>query len=295
MAAAGMGPLRRDAGGAAPGYSHLLDEWLLERVRGGSGRGAGAGSVASAEKTSVTWPTPSSWPSVLSFWPTAGHMKVWYSACRLRLRWRSWIFGRSRPPFSVSLGRVVVPIILVLAASGAGMGYYYWRVTGSPFRMTYQVNRETYATAPYFLWESTAARTSIPARGDARFLSLGTGALRGIPHPGRRCLPHMGQAGWIVEVLLRTTVYHPAAGFPVALARQENALPTCSWRVFLLGLAVETWTHAALRSSGDRPHLSSADAVHAASAAVALARATDWRRPGAGHAGDRLCHGAYCG
>src|SRR6185312_10463572 len=65
-----------------------------------------------------------------------------------------WMFGKSRPAISISLIRVVVPIILVLAASGAGMGYYYWRVTGSPFRMTYQVNREAYATAPYFLWES---------------------------------------------------------------------------------------------------------------------------------------------
>jgi len=65
-----------------------------------------------------------------------------------------WISGMSRPSVSVFLGRVVLPTILVLAVTGAGMGYYYLRVTGSPFRMTYQVNRGTYATAPYFLWQS---------------------------------------------------------------------------------------------------------------------------------------------
>jgi len=31
------------------------------------------------------------------------------------------------------------------------MAFYNWRVTGSPVRMAYQVNRETYAVAPYFL------------------------------------------------------------------------------------------------------------------------------------------------
>jgi hypothetical protein len=33
------------------------------------------------------------------------------------------------------------------------MSYYFWRVTGSPFVMPYQVNRQTYAVAPYFVWQ----------------------------------------------------------------------------------------------------------------------------------------------
>src|SRR4029077_9119812 len=31
--------------------------------------------------------------------------------------------------------------------------YYFWQVTGSPFRMPYQVERQQYASAPYLLWQ----------------------------------------------------------------------------------------------------------------------------------------------
>lgn len=49
--------------------------------------------------------------------------------------------------------RVVLPLILILGATGAAMGYYFWRVTGNAFVMPYQVNREAYAMAPYFVWQ----------------------------------------------------------------------------------------------------------------------------------------------
>jgi hypothetical protein len=65
-----------------------------------------------------------------------------------------WILGRSRPPLQVSIRRVLVPLGLLLAMTAAGLGYYCWRVTGDPFRLPQQLNRETYASAPYFLWES---------------------------------------------------------------------------------------------------------------------------------------------
>ena len=62
--------------------------------------------------------------------------------------------GSNRPEFRLSIPRVVTPMLAVLLIAGTATGYYYYRVTGSPFRMTYQVNRETYAMAPYFLWQT---------------------------------------------------------------------------------------------------------------------------------------------
>jgi hypothetical protein len=49
--------------------------------------------------------------------------------------------------------RLVLPASLLLAVAAAGTCYYYWRVTGSPFRMPYQEARDQYATARIFLWE----------------------------------------------------------------------------------------------------------------------------------------------
>jgi hypothetical protein len=64
-----------------------------------------------------------------------------------------WILGRSRPQFNLVLRRVIYPLALLLAVTSVCMGYYFWRVTGNPLRMPYQVERQTYAVAPYMIWQ----------------------------------------------------------------------------------------------------------------------------------------------
>ncbi len=68
-----------------------------------------------------------------------------------------WLKGRRLPPWPLLFRRFVLPATCVLIVAAVGTGYYYWRVTGSPFRMTYAVNRETYAVVPYFLFFSKRA------------------------------------------------------------------------------------------------------------------------------------------
>ena len=63
----------------------------------------------------------------------------------------AWMFGKSRPPFRVSLSRVVLPVGLLLGLVAVFMGYYFWRVTGSPWRMGHQVYFEKYHMAPHFI------------------------------------------------------------------------------------------------------------------------------------------------
>ena len=67
----------------------------------------------------------------------------------------AWPFGKDHLPFHIWFRRVVMPLCVVLAVTAAGMGYYFWRVTGNPFRLPYQVERETYGVAPYLLWQSS--------------------------------------------------------------------------------------------------------------------------------------------
>jgi len=68
-----------------------------------------------------------------------------------------WLKGRRFPAWPILFRRLLLPGGVVLIIAAALMGYYYWRVTGSPFRMTYAVNRETYAVVPYFLFFSKRA------------------------------------------------------------------------------------------------------------------------------------------
>ena len=65
----------------------------------------------------------------------------------------AWMLGKNRPQFRISLRRVILPLALMLTLTAAGVGCYWWRVTGSPVRMPYQIERETYAVAPYMLWQ----------------------------------------------------------------------------------------------------------------------------------------------
>jgi hypothetical protein len=66
------------------------------------------------------------------------------------MRWA--LFGKNRPPAAVLLRRVAAPLVLIFAA-GVWMGYYNYRVFGSPLTLPYQVNRATYAMAPYYVWQ----------------------------------------------------------------------------------------------------------------------------------------------
>ena len=71
-----------------------------------------------------------------------------------------WLLGKHRPSFRQSVPRVIFPMFFALAIATAATGYYYYRVTGSPFRMTYQVEVETYAAAPFFIWQTPRPETS---------------------------------------------------------------------------------------------------------------------------------------
>lgn len=65
----------------------------------------------------------------------------------------AWLLGKQSPALRVTLPSIILPLCLVVIVSGAGISYYCWRVTGSPFELPYQAERQQYAVAPYMLWQ----------------------------------------------------------------------------------------------------------------------------------------------
>ena len=65
-----------------------------------------------------------------------------------------WLLTGKDRPRGAALVRLVLPSLALLLAAGAWMGYYNYRVFGSPLTLPYTLNRATYATAPYFVWQS---------------------------------------------------------------------------------------------------------------------------------------------
>ncbi len=65
-----------------------------------------------------------------------------------------WYLGAANRPAASALARQIALPVLVVVAAAAWMGYYDYRVFGSPLTLPYAVNRATYAMAPYFAWQN---------------------------------------------------------------------------------------------------------------------------------------------
>jgi len=64
-----------------------------------------------------------------------------------------WLFGMKGPPRIIAVRHVVLPLLIILALTAAGMGHYFARVTGKPWVAPYVLYRSTMTLAPHFLWQ----------------------------------------------------------------------------------------------------------------------------------------------
>lgn len=65
----------------------------------------------------------------------------------------SW-FTKRRPPLGKALASFAAPMFLLLSLTALGTGYYFYKVTGSPFHLPEAEQRVPYGIAPIFLWQS---------------------------------------------------------------------------------------------------------------------------------------------
>jgi hypothetical protein len=153
----------------------------------------------------------------------------------------AWMMGKNGPPARVSLGRIVLPLVLTLAPLAAWTGYYYYRVTGSPFRMAYDVNREMYAMGRYFIWQKPwAQKTYHHAKMQAQYereLREATEykTLRGFLRRGR------GKLYYFWQVYLVPPLPFVLIGLPCAARDRRLRVPWMILGIFVVGLAIEVW------------------------------------------------------
>ncbi len=107
------------------------------------------------------------------------------------VRWM--FFGKNRPTGSLLLRRAAVPLALVVAA-GAWMAYYNYRAFGNPLTLPYTINRNTYAMAPYFVWQSQRPEPAYQHEAMRRFYY--EGELRGLEN-------YHTLSGFLCETLLK--------------------------------------------------------------------------------------------
>jgi hypothetical protein len=159
--------------------------------------------------------------------PVAADMILWLSRTR---------FTR------LTMTGVLLPLIAVLGAFSVATGYYYSRVTGSPFRMTYQVNRETYATAPYFLWQQPHPEPTYHHKVMRDFYRWELSQFeenRTLAGAIRRTRDKLTTA-WLFY--LGPALSLPLLAFPWILRDRRVRFPLLALAVFVVGLVPQTWT-----------------------------------------------------
>jgi hypothetical protein len=152
-----------------------------------------------------------------------------------------WMLGRNGPSARVSLARIVLPLVLTLAPLAAWTGYYYYRVTGSPFRMAYDSNREMYAMGRYFIWQKPWPQKTFDHAKMREYyereLSEAT--------ENRTVRGFFRRAG--VKLYYFSQVYLVAPlplfliALPCAVRDRRLRVPWMIGGIFVIGLAVEVW------------------------------------------------------
>ena len=157
----------------------------------------------------------------------------------------AWLVGPKHPPFVLTFTRILVPMTMTLLVAAIAAGYYYYRVTGSPFRMAYQVNRDTYARERYFIWQTPRPEpvyhhTVMRTFYDEEFQYFEE---RRIPGYFVRHLAFKAIAFW--SFFLGPALTIPLFFLPQMRRDRRMRFPLIALAVCLLGLAVETfyWHH----------------------------------------------------
>ncbi|HVI10700.1 MAG TPA: hypothetical protein VND65_20590 [Candidatus Binatia bacterium] len=152
-----------------------------------------------------------------------------------------WMFGKKHPPLSLSFSKFVLPLVLALVPVSIWTGYYYYRVTGSPFRLTYNINRDMYAMGRYFIWQPPwPQKTYHHAKMQAQYErelreATENQTLSGFFHRAR------GKIYYFYQVYLIPPLPFVLIALPCAVRDRRMRVPWLIAMIFIAGLSVEVW------------------------------------------------------
>jgi 4-amino-4-deoxy-L-arabinose transferase-like glycosyltransferase len=153
----------------------------------------------------------------------------------------AWFTRRPRLQINKAIPALVVALVVV-AGGAAATGFYYYRVTGSPWVMTYQVNRSQYSAAPYFVWQKLRAEPMYHHavmcdyyRGEAREFQRNL-TLRGYLQRGTQKFLEW----W--KFYLGPLLTVPLLPLPWVIRQRKMRLPLAICAAMIAGFAVQTWT-----------------------------------------------------
>ncbi len=152
-----------------------------------------------------------------------------------------WMIGPRRPRPAILLGRVVAPITLLLVIAALASGHYNYRVTGSPFRLAYQVNRNLYSAAAYFIWQGPRAEPEYRHAIMRQFYEKEFEYYQENRTVGGYVRYAAIKLSWSWRFFLGPVLTIPLLAFPWILKDRKMCFPLFATGVFILGLAIETW------------------------------------------------------
>lgn len=156
----------------------------------------------------------------------------------------SWIAGKKRPPLAISFRQIVLPIGIVLIATFTFTVYYNHRVTGSAFKMPYQVNQDTYAQAPLFLWQRPLPEPIYHNPVMREFYGDYLHTFLNERTPGGLWNRAIGLFFLLWIFFLGPALSIPFLSFPYARHDRRMRYPLRIGAFFMLALWVETWMQA---------------------------------------------------
>jgi len=153
-----------------------------------------------------------------------------------------WWLARGRESKAKIATRVAVPIMLALLLTAGATLYYNYRVTGNPARMTYQVNRDTYAMAPYFVWQQPRSEPHYrhAVMRDFYRWELAEYEKNESAEGFLKRAATKLSSWW--RFYLGAVLAIPLLALPWVVRDRKMRFPLVAGTFFVIGLAVETWT-----------------------------------------------------